>query len=135
MNPLMKYVKIQFRGTPIRVLLVSFTLLVGVFAAPHLQAQTSTTPTTHYRNFEVKVDGWTQEEVNELRQSLPDGVMKVQATCAKNEKLLLAVDASYPKRIEDIQAEIMTKLKGVFAPDRIHEIETLSHQKTVNYCK
>lgn len=131
----MKSVKIQLPGIPARVLLLCFTLLVGVFAAPHLQAQTSSTPNTHYRSFEVKVDGWTQQEVDELREALPEGIMKLQATCAKDEKLLLAVNASYPKRVEDIQVEIMTKLRGVFAADRIHEIEKLSHQKTVNYCK
>ncbi len=131
----MKSVKINMPGIPARVLLASFTLLIGIFGSPHLQAQDTSAPNLHYRSFEVQVEGWTQEEVNELRQTLPENVMKLQVTCSKNDKFLIAVDASYPKRIEDIKTEIMTKLTGVFGADRIHEIETLSHQKTVNYCK
>ena len=131
----MKSDKNEFPNPPRILIVACLTLFIGLFSTSATDAQPAEGKQTYQRTFEVKVEGWTQQEMDMLSRNLPENIIKINETCPEKNTILIGVDASHPKRIEDIQSEIREIFDGVFAPARIDKIKTIPHQKTVNYCK
>lgn len=113
-------------------------LLFAIFTLSAQQASAQKTDSgspTHFRNFEVEITTWTDQDMDQLRRTFADKVMVLRQTCRKSNTILVAVDASYPKRVEAIREEISAELARVLSADRIVKIESIPHQKTINYCK
>ncbi|HLV52515.1 MAG TPA: hypothetical protein VKY29_00740 [Cryomorphaceae bacterium] len=110
-------------------------LSLFLISASSAVAQDSGAEKTYHRVFEIRVDHWSADELQSVERTLTEGVMELRERCAEKQTFLIAVDASYPKRVGDIREEIRTRLEETFSPDRVHKIESIPHQKSVNYCK
>lgn len=67
----------------------------------------------YFRYFEVHSPSLSDADLNSIKSKLEkQEFMAVYATCPSTNKLLIAVDASYPKRIDDIEMELSDLVLG-----------------------
>lgn len=67
----------------------------------------------YFRYFEVHSPSFSETELNSVKAKLEkQEFMALYASCPTVNKLVVAVDASYPKRIQAIEKEIIEMVAG-----------------------
>lgn len=108
-----------------------------LFSALSFSAEAQTqNQTEYYRYFTVNVNDLTRAEFDQftaLRANAEE--YKFNAFCNSSSRILVRCDASIPKRIEDMKADVKKILKDQFSTARIKSISSISYSDQLNFCK
>lgn len=100
-----------------------------------LSAQPSTS-LDYYRYFTVKLKKISPEDFQLLKSyHTEESVFTFEGLCDSNSKILATVDASYPKRIEDLKIELNQWIETKLPKAKIEAIETIGVSEKNNYCQ
>lgn len=99
------------------------------------EAQTESQP-EYYRYFTVNVQELTNREFDQFTTSRANTeTYKFDAFCNSTSRVLVRCDASIPKRIDDMKADVREILKKQFSSARIESISSISYSDQLNFCK
>lgn len=118
-----------------KVNLLAFLLLFssGLFFA---EAQTPPTQATYYRYFTVTLDKLGPAQIASLRSKFSENdAFSVENSCNTGQKILIAVDASYPRRINEIKKEIENIAAKALQGNTIITTEAIAADEKNNFCK
>jgi len=89
----------------------------------------------YYRTFSVELKSM-DEGMQQSLQTLFDNrdFYRLEDICAEGNKILVAVDASYPKRANDIISELTTTLSDEFGKRKVLGVESIPHSEKNTYC-
>jgi hypothetical protein len=103
-------------------------VVIGILLSSEGQSQ------TYFRYFEVEAE----ESFNpdELSNEVFEGsTFEIEATCATRSSLIVRVPATYPKRIEAIESEVLEKLSAQIPAEAIKGISPVKPIEVENYCQ
>ncbi len=112
-------------------------VIAGVFLSllnTSLPAQNSD-QSTYYRTFSVelkKIDQETEQKLNELFNQRNS--FMIEDVCAAGSKILVAVDAKYPKRVDDIKVELLNIISSQLGKRQVIEVLSIPYDKQNTYC-
>ncbi len=111
-----------------------FSLLILTLLSFAVKAQTES-QTKYYRYFTVEVENISQAEFDQLSASREsNNHLQFEEICPIKELVLVTYDASVPKRIDDMEAEIKGALSAQFPSKEISNVETLVYSDKTNFC-
>lgn len=116
------------------VLITSLLVLLAL-CANRLEAQ-PTQSDTYYRYFTVELADLKAGSLATLKSN-PDSnpAIDFKQSCNSNSKILVTVDAAYPKRIEDIKLEINNIVIQKLPEATIRATELISSSDHSNFCE
>jgi len=99
-------------------------------------AQESSTDTaTYFRYFKLETGQLTSDQISKLEASFNNHKsIKLKSSCLDGKSMLLAVDASYPKRIEDVEAEIISITTNRLSKGDIRSVVSVALPDISNFC-
>ena len=109
-------------------------LLLSAFSFS-AEAQTESQP-EYYRYFTVNLQNLTRTEFDQFTATRANTeTYKFNAYCTATSQILVRCDASEPKRIDDMKADVREILKTQFSSARIESISSISYSDQLNFCK
>lgn len=128
----MLYMKIDFTPS-LRIFIPLFICLISVYQA---DAQKSISETeTYFRYFKLETGTLTSVQLTKLKASFDDHrSIKMKSSCVDGKSVLLAVNASYQKRIEDIEAEILSICSDHLSNADIRTVISVPLPDITNFC-
>jgi len=109
-------------------------LLLSTFSFS-AEAQTQNQP-EYYRYFAVNIKDLTRGEFDQFAAARSKAEpYKFNAFCNSTSQLLVRCDASIPKRVDDMKADMQEILKKQFSATRIESISSISYSDQLNFCK
>ncbi len=116
-------------------LIILFFAIFGLVNALSAQSNESEPP-TFYRYFEISWTEMTDNQRSKFSNSIANHPsFRIHANCPAGKKVLVAVPASYPKRIDDIQTELEELYGAVIPKSTLTSIEIIALPATTNFCK
>ena len=114
----------------------SFTyLLIFLAFSFSAEAQTESQP-DYFRYFTVNVQDLTRVEFDQFTATRANTqTYMFSEFCNSTSLVLVRCDASIPKRIEDMKADVREILKNQFSAARIESISSISYSDQLNFCK
>lgn len=86
---------------------------LSLFLAAQITASECHAQERYFRYFEVYSASISDADLIEIKSKLEkQEFMSLYASCPSSHKIMIAVDASYPKRINDIEKELMDMVVG-----------------------
>ncbi len=90
----------------------------------------------YFRYFEVTTGALSSDAQQKISNAFSrQDVIQTKMFCTRSNKLLIAVKADYPKRIDEISEEIRKTLKAAMKETNVFKIETIALSDTSNFCK
>ena len=109
-------------------------LLLSAFSFS-AEAQTQNQP-EYYRYFKVNVKDLTRGEFDQFTATRANAEpYNFNAYCNSTSTVLVRCDASIPKRVDDMKADVKEILKDRFSSARIESITSISYSDQLNFCK
>ncbi len=126
----------RYRKNPFMNYLKNLTYLLLLSALSFsAEAQTENQP-EYYRYFTVNVQDLTSSEFDQFTAKRANSqTYEFNAFCNSSSLVLVRCDASIPKRIEDMKADVREILKNQFSSARIESISSISYSDQLNFCK
>lgn len=111
---------------------IAGALLLGLNTA--LTAQ-NVDQEVYYRTFSVELKSMDQAMEQSLH-SLFDNreFFQLEDICPSGNKILVAVDAGYPKRVNDIISELTSTLSDQFGKRKVVGVESIPFSEKNTYC-
>lgn len=110
------------------------TVLFGV-SVNCLHAQDAQA-TRYYRYFTVELKKINSEDFQALTANQRESdIVSFKNICNSSSKILVAVDASYPKRIDDMVTEIESIIHSKLPNAKIRATENISVSDEPNFCQ
>lgn len=89
----------------------------------------------YYRTFSVELKSMDQEMEQSLRALFDNrDFFRLEDVCTDGNKILVAVDASYPKRVNDIISELTTTLSDELGKRKVLAVESIPFSEKNTYC-
>ncbi|MCA1752221.1 MAG: hypothetical protein ABR572_00365 [Cryomorphaceae bacterium] len=80
----------------------------------------------YFRYFELEAKSLSESQTQKLEADFEKHeFMHVHATCIEKKKFVIAVDAQYPKRIEDMTEDVREMAEGVLKSRNIASLNTV----------
>jgi len=99
-----------------------------------LAAQNSTDQ-VYYRTFSIELKSVDQEMRSSLNSIFNQReFFNLEDFCAEGKKILVSVDSSYPKRVDDLIAELDGMLSEQLGKRKIISIEKIPFAEKNSYC-
>ena len=112
-------------------------VIVGTFLfglSLSLPAQDSTEQ-SYYRTFSIELKNFDQETEQKLYNLfIPIPHFQIKDVCTEGRKILVAVEASYPKRVNDIKAELQDFISNELGKRRVLEVVSIPFAEQNSYC-
>ncbi len=128
----MLYMKKDF--TP--CLKIFIALFICFISGYQVNAQKSSSePEAYFRYFKLETGHLTSVQLSNLENSFDNHrEIKMKSSCIDGKSVLLAVNASYPKRIEAIREEIMSICSAHFSRADIRSVISVALPDITNFC-
>ncbi len=118
--------------TPLKLLLLGTCMSACTLA---VYAQTEPTP-KYYRYFSVEISAPTDLEVNTIQEKFSERASIFSTHyCAQKAAILIAVDVSYARRIDDIEQEILELVKTQIPAGRLAKPSQISKTEKSTFCE
>ncbi|MEM9050525.1 MAG: hypothetical protein AAGC47_00605 [Bacteroidota bacterium] len=112
---------------------LAFTILViSSFSINILQAQDSE---EYFRYFELKMKSSVDIEDASLSEKTADYSFSIHSTCSTKHSIIIAVPASYPKRIDAIKDELAQRFKKEISKSQEDKIQVIKVSDLQSFCQ
>lgn len=90
----------------------------------------------YFRYFEVEVKARSEMQSESIREVFSrHSHMSLEAVCPDKNRLVIAVDASYPKRIEAMEEEITAAVGEILKTKNIQSVRTVPATERGKNCR
>ena len=111
----------------------AFTLLVIGFLSIHkIQAQDSQ---EYFRYFELKMKSSVDIDDSSLSEKHAGKSFSIHSTCSTKHSIIIAVPASYPKRIDAIKDELAQQFKKEISKSQEEKIQVIKASDLQSFCQ
>lgn len=112
-------------------------VIAGIFLiglTTSLPAQNST-DISYYRTFSVELKNIDQETEQKLHDLFSQRLnFTLKDVCTKGDKVLVAVDSTYPKRVNDIKDELLEIISNDLGKRKVIKVKTVPFAEQNSYC-
>ncbi len=119
----------------IKISPLSLSFLLGAFSLLTFSAF-GQEQERYFRYFELAYDQAADVDQIDLKEEMRSHEhMEMYRHCPEQAKWIIAVDAAYPKRIDDISTEITERIAALIGLDQIKNIQSISAKERDNACQ
>ncbi len=109
--------------------------LLPIFLSTTSNAQIQTEP-KYYRYFIVNTQNLSDGQLNKFIKKISENPFyEKPIPCLSENKILIAVKANYPTRVDDILSEITTTFKSTTDPSTLKSVEKTVPETSKNFCR